>query len=56
MEDALIATKLRMLFMRSYSSTIFGDQFMSRINQAISKRQCKESMTIVYDTIRPGEL
>ena len=53
-EDTLIATKLRKLYIRSASSTIFGDQFMSRITQAVSQRHCKESMTIVYDTIPTG--
>ena len=55
-EDTLIATKLRKLYIGSFYSTIFGDQFMSRINQAVSKRHCKESMTIDYDTILPGVL
>ena len=53
-EDTLIATKLRKLYICSYSSTIFGDQLMSRVTQAVSHRHCKESMTIWYDTIRPG--
>ena len=53
-KDTLIATKLRKLGIGSLSSTIFGDQFMSRVNQAVFQRHCKESMTIVYDTIRVG--
>ena len=55
-EDTLFTTKLRKLFIGSFYSTIFGDQFMSRITEAVSQRHCKESMTIVYDTIPPGEL
>ena len=53
-EDTLIATKLRKLYISSLSSTIFGDQLMSRVTQAVSQRHCEESMTIVYDTIRAG--
>ena len=55
-EDTLIATKLRKIYIRSYSSTIFCSQLMTRVTQAVSKRHCKESMTIVYNTILPGEL
>ena len=53
-EDTLIATKLRKLYISSLSSTIFGDQFMSRVTQAVSQRHCKELMTIMYDTTRVG--
>ena len=56
MEDTLIATKLRKLCIGIFSSTIFGDQYMSRVTQAVSQRHCKESKTIVYETIPPGVL
>ena len=55
-EDTLIATKLRRLYIHSFSSTIFGDHFMSRVTQAVFRRHCKELMTIQYDTIRAGVL
>ena len=55
-EDTLIVTKLRKLYIGSYSFTIFVDQFMSHVTQAVSQRHCKESMIIVYNTIPAGVL
>ena len=55
-EDTLIATKLRKLYLYSLSSAKFGDQFMSHVIRAVSQRHCKELMTIVYDTIPGGVL
>ena len=56
MEDTLKATKLRRLSIGDYSSTTFGNQFMSLVTQAVSQRRHKELMTIVYDTIPAGVL
>ena len=56
MEDTLKATKLRMLYIADYSSTTFGNQFMSHFTQAVSQRRHKELMTILYDTIPAGVL
>ena len=57
MENTLKATRLRMLWIVvDYSSTTFGNQFMSLVSQAVSQRQHKVLMTIGYDTIQPGVL
>ena len=58
MEDTLKATKWKVtkLFIASFSSTIFGNQFMSHITQAVYQRRHKEFMSIAYDTIPPGVL
>ena len=56
MEDTLKATSLRKLSIAAYSSTTFGNQFMSHVTQAVSQRRHKELMTVVYDTIPAGVL
>ena len=57
-EDTLKAGKLKVkkIFIASFFSTIFGNQFMSHVTQAVYQRRHKELMTIQYDTILPGVL